>query len=195
MGKKTAYILPIKKNAVICSGFVGVLCLLFFTLSAQATFYEIRGTISWKNKTFKNVNACLLYGKLPAENDTQRETAASDPSQNSFTDEYVLLEKRKQGAALEQENKDVKKARQELRRDFENLVKKYLERKIDIGRKGEFYLNVNPGSLHYLVVFRKMGLLQQDKHIEFWVEKIYFNPGDVMDPKEMILNETNVIVW
>lgn len=187
--------LTIKKDAVICSGFVGALYLLLFALSAQATFYEIRGAVSWKNKAFKNVEAHLLYDRLPLENDIHKEGISRDLLQNGFSEEFALLEKKRMSFGFGPETKNSKELKEKLRKDFKSLVKKYQERKIGIGKKGEFYLNVSPESLYFVVVFKKKGLFEQDKNLQFWIEKIYFRPGEVMNPRELVLNESNITTW
>ena len=106
-----------------------------------------------------------------------------------------MLENKKLSFGFGPETKNSKELKEKLGKDFRSLVKKYQERKMGIGSKGEFYLNVSPESLYYVVVFKKIGLFEQDKHIQFWIEKIYFRPGEVINPQKLVFNEANAIKW
>ena len=187
--------LTIKKNTVICGSFLGVLCLLFFTLSAQATFYEISGAISWGNKVFKNVEAYLLDDRLPVENNIHKEALSRDASHNGFTEEFALLEKEKMSFGTGPETKKAKVVKEKLGKDLRSIVNKYKKRKIDINREGEFFLNVGPESFYYVVVFKKKKLFEKGKHLQFWIEKLYFTGGEVTNPRKLVFDESNVITW
>jgi hypothetical protein len=177
-------------------GIVAAMCLLFFALRSEAAFYEVRGKISWQNKVFRGVNAYLLYEKVPEGNSSQTAEVLKELPTKSFGEEYASLEKKAKTVANNVlDKKGAEQTQKELRRDLESLIKKYRERGISVDRKGEFYLNVIPDISYYILVVKKDALFAGDNHKRFWIYKIYFKPGDVLDAKEIIFNETNVVTW
>jgi len=182
------------KNIAIFS--IGaVLYLLIFIFSAEATFYEVRGKILWEKKDCKGVNAYLLYDELPAGNLTPEAEISKAVPKKTFSEAYAILEKEKRDTDILSDEKAAKKALKKLMNDLKGFIKAYKERNIIVSSKGEFYLNVSPSMSYYVLVVKKGAFLTVDNHTRFWLEKIYFKPGDVLDAKELILNESNVITW
>lgn len=60
---------------------------------------------------------------------------------------------------------------------------------------GGVYLNISPERVYYLVVLKKKKVFGKDNGFAFWIEKLYFKAGDVLHPKEIQLNESNVTLW
>ncbi|MFH1645592.1 MAG: hypothetical protein ABIB11_04135, partial [Candidatus Omnitrophota bacterium] len=173
-----------------------VLCSLIFVLCSEATFYEVRGKISWENKVYSQVDAYLLYDKLTEYNSEQATEISKGSPQRSFDEEYASLEKKSMiGTDNVSDKKEMKKTQKELRHGLEGLIKQYRARSVSINRKGEFYLNVSPDISYYILVLKKDALFAGDNHTRFWLYRIYFKPGDVLDAKEIIFNETNVMTW
>jgi hypothetical protein len=172
---------------------VFLLSLLLFIFSSEATFYEIRGKVLWRGTALRAVSAYLL-NDAPQINISDKE-ATQTTAQKSFNEEYAALHKENNEASGLSDAKVAKEARKKIRNNLEKLVKRYKVNALSLDKKGEFYLNVSPGIPYHIFILKKEGFLRKSDTTNFWLENIYFNPGEVLEPKEYIFNETNAVTW
>jgi hypothetical protein len=172
----------IRNKAVFISGAV-----FFFVSVSQASFYEVNGRISWDGKAFGRVSAYLLYDIPQQDKRIPAAKVLNQTVQKRFSEEYAFLEKERSNA--------VQGTKKRMREGLQDLAKKYRAQRVVVDKKGEFYLNVSPGILYYVFVLKQPAFLEHPKNIEFWLNKLNFNPGEVLNPVEITLDESNVSVW
>jgi len=173
---------------------IGLLLFLsIFIFSSEATFYEIRGKVLWRGVALRAVSACLL-SDTPQKSLSNKEVS-QQTVQKSFSDEYAVLQKENNNASGLTDTKAAKEARKKVKSNLEKLIKKYKANAIFLDKKGEFYLNVSPGIPYNIFILKKEGFLRKHDNTNFWLQKVYFNPGEVLNLKEYIFSETNVVTW
>lgn len=183
------------KKVLSAFGIIAVLFLAVLMLSSEATFYEVCGKVLWGNKGYRQADAYVLYGELSGHTLNRELEISKEPHLKTFEEEYALLERETKDSGVLLDEKEVKKTQKALNHKLRGLIKKYKERSIRIDRKGEFCLNVSPGISYYILVLKKNQLFEKAGLTRFWLQKVYFKPGDVLNAKEIIFNESNMVTW
>ena len=186
----------VKVNKKLFFVFIGCMFAFVLVSPAGATFYEVNGMIKWEKQPLSNVDVYLVSDSLDfvKESNTSAKITLEVASVN-FYDSYLLLAQKIKEIRISADERDKKKQTVKTVNDFNKLIKMYMLRKVNVNKDGEVYLNISPERVYYLVVLNKNKLFEKDKGFSFWIEKLYFKGGDVLQPKEIQLNESNVTLW
>lgn len=186
LGRKT-------KLFLIFAGWVFTFALI---ASAGATFYEVKGVVQWKNKPFNAVDVYLVSDTLDfvKEHNPEGEKRL-DVALRNFYDAYLLLAQRATEVKAHADEQEKKKEISKVVEDLKRLIAQHTLRKANVNKDGSIYLNVSPGRIYYLVMLKKRKVFEKSNGFTFWLQKLYFAPGDILNPKEIIFNESNVILW
>jgi len=184
----------IEKN--LFSIFIG--CVLTFALlvPAGATFYEVNGMIKWENQPIRNVDVYLVSDSLDFVRECNKgEKITLEVAPGNFYDSYCSLVQKIKEIKILNDDREKNKQMAKTVNDFKKLIKMYMLRKTNVNKDGGVYFNVSPERVYYLVVLKKKKVFEKNNGFAFWVEKIYFKPGNVLQPKEIKLDESNVNLW
>jgi len=185
-----------KRNIILFLILSGCLAISSLVTPVGATFYEVNGMVQWNNKAFNDVDAYLVSDTL----DFIKENAVGgkkrlEVAPRNFYDSYLLLAQRATDVQTYVDKQEKKKEMGKTVNAFKKLIAQYTLRKAYVNKDGSIYLNVSPGRIYYLVVLKKGKVFEKISDLSFWIQKLYFEPGDTLNPKEMILNESNVMLW
>lgn len=186
----------LKVNKKLFFIFIGCMLIFVLVIPAGATFYEVNGMIKWENRPLSNIDAYLVSDSA----DFVRECNKSGKitlvvAPGNFYDSYHSLEQKIKEIRISDDERDKKKQTAKTVNDFKKLIKLYVLRKVAVNNDGGVYLNISPERAYYLVVLKKKKFFGKDDGFAFWIEKLYFKAGDVLQPKEIQLNELNVTLW
>jgi hypothetical protein len=186
----------IKRNKKLFFVFIG--CMLTFALivPAGATFYEVNGMIKWENRPLRNVDVYLVSDLLDFVKECNKEEKVTlEVTLGNFYESYLSLAQKIKEIRISNDERDKKKQTAKTVNDFKKLIKIYMLRKANVNKDGGIYLNISPERVYYLVVLKKNKLFEKDNGFSFWIEKLYFKAGNVLRPKEIQLNESNITLW
>jgi len=186
----------IKRNKKLFFVFIG--CMLTFALlvPAGATFYEVNGMIKWGNRPLRNVDVYLVSDSLDFVKECNKgEKVTLEVALGNFYESYLSLAQKIKEIRISNDERDKKKQTAKTVNDFKKLIKVYMIRKANVNKNGGVYLNISPERVYYLVVLKKNKLFEKYNGFSFWIEKLYFKAGNVLQPKEIQLNESNITLW
>jgi hypothetical protein len=186
----------VKINKKLFFVFIG--CVLTFALivPAGATFYEVNGMIKWENQPLRNVDVYLVLDSADFVRECNNgKKITLEVAPGNFYDSYLSLSQKNKEIRISGDERDRKKQTAKTVNDFKKLIKMYMLRKVIVDKEGGVYLNISPERIYYLVVLKKNKLFEKNKGFAFWIEKLYFKAGNVLQPKEIQLNELNVTLW
>ncbi len=186
----------VKINKELFLVFIG--CVLTFApiVPAGATFYEVNGMVKWGNQPLNNVDAYLVLDSADFVRECNKDKKITlEVAPGNFYDSYRSLVKKNEEISIAVDERDKKKQTAKTVDAFKKLIKMYMLRKVTVDKEGGVYLNISPERVYYLVVLKKKKVLEKDNRLAFWIEKLYFKAGDVLQPKEIQLNELNVTLW
>jgi len=184
----------IKKK--LLSVFIGCVLIFALVIPAGATFYEVNGMIKWKNQPLSNVDAYLVLDSLDFVREINKEEKITlEVASGNFYESYRLLVQKIKEIEMLGDEREKKKQIAKTVNNFKKLIKLYMLRKVTVDRGGGVYLNISPERIYYLVVLKKNKFLEKDNKSVFWIKKLYFIPGNVLQPIEIQLNESNVTLW
>jgi len=165
-------------------------------IPARATFYEVNGMIEWKNQPLRNVNVYLVSDFTDfIKRCNKDEKIVLEVTPGNFYESYCLLVEKIKESSILVDEPDRKKQIAKTVNDFKKLIKMYMLRKVAVDKDGGVYLNISPERVYYLVALKKKKFFESNNGFAFWIEKLYFKAGNVLQPKEIQLNESNVTLW
>jgi len=173
-------------------------CMFIFALiiPAGATFYEVNGMIKWENRPLRNVYVYLVSDSSDFVKECNKgEKVTLEVAPGNFYDSYLLLAQKIKEIRISGDERDKKKQIAKTFNDFKKLIKMYMIRKANVNKDGGVYLNISSERVYYLVVLKRKKLFEKDNGFTFWIEKLYFKAGNVLQPKEIQLNESSVTLW
>jgi hypothetical protein len=195
MFKKLFLSQMLKINKKLFFIFIGSMLVFTLVTPVGATFYEVRGMIKWGDQPLSKVEAYLVSDSADFVKEYNKNAKTTlEVASGNFYDSYLSLEQKAKEIRMLDERDKNKQAAERVD-DFRRLIKLYMLSKVAVNKDGGVYLNISPERAYYLVVLKKNKLFGKDNGFAFWIKKLYFKAGDILQPKEIQLNESNVTFW